>query len=199
MENNTLFGKDVSRREAMKTTLKASAYAAPVILGIAQPVTALAQAVSGITSACTRPLTRGLAPSGSGTAGTSQTTTNCGGGFIQTFQVTLTGAPANTRYDVYLDQNSNGSAASHLFAGSFTTDAAGNAIFSASIRVPTAVTTLDNEIVLYDPTRSNYTSHQFFQDSFAPCPVACPPLPAGAAITGAPLTGNGTAVDAKGP
>lgn len=190
-----MLGKDMSRREAMKMALKAGAYAAPVVLVAAVP-TAVAAQVSGITPVCTRPLTRLLAPSGSGTAGTSQTTTACtGGGYIQTFQVTLTGAPANTRYDVYLDQESVGSASSHLFAGTFTTNAAGDATFSASIRVPTPVTMLDNEIVANDPTRSNYTSHEFAQISFAPCPVSCPPLPIRAAIPGPPLTGVGTARD----
>ncbi|MCA1668450.1 MAG: hypothetical protein LC793_13875 [Thermomicrobia bacterium] len=197
-----MLDKDISRRDAMKTALKAGAYAAPVILTAAIPATGVAAATPPVPpAACTRPFMTELAPSGTGTGGTLQSLTNCGTGFFQFFRVTLTGAPANTAYDVYLDQNSAGTAASHIFAGTFSTDAAGNATFSSKITVPVAATQLDNEIVLHDPTHSNYTQHQFIQDTFpltGACLVPCAtlaPLSAGPSLQ----TGVGTKSDAPHP
>lgn len=188
--------KDISRRDAMKTALKAGAYAAPVILTAAVPVTGVAAATP--PPACTRPFTLGLATIGTGTGGTVQSLTNCGSGFIQQFQVVLNGAAPSTQFDVYIDQNSAGSAASHIFAGTFTTDASGNATFTAKVTVPVAATQVDNEIVLHDPTRSNFTEHQYSQDTFAlsgsclvPCSALVSPIP-----SSAPQTGSGNAVDA---
>lgn len=125
-----------------------------------------------LPTACTRALERGLATQGTGTAGTTQTTTICPGttGFRQTFQIRLTGAAPNTAFDVYIDQESAGSAAAHLFAGTFTTDASGNAVFTSSIFVPTRATVVDNEIVLQG---ASFTEHQYIQTSFAPCDVPC--------------------------
>lgn len=169
-----------SRRNVIKKALRVggAVYVAPVVLAATQPLTAMAAVTpvpTPLPSACNKPLERNLAPQGSGMAGTTQTTSVCPGtsGYRQTFQVSLTGAPANTSYDVYIDQDSKGSAASHIYAGTFTTDASGNAFFTASIIVSTPASIVDNEIVLNDPTRSNYTAHQFIQSSFTPCPVPC--------------------------
>ena len=172
----------VSRREVIKKSLKlgGAVYVAPVVLAAVQPASVLAQvtptprppAPTPLPSACNLPLERGLATQGTGTAGTTQTTTVCAGtgGYRQTFQVVLNGATPNTAFDVYIDQESVGDAAAHIFAGTFTTDASGNAFFTASIIVPTPATVVDNEIVLQG---APFTAHQFIQQSFAPCPVAC--------------------------
>jgi len=190
---------EISRRDAMKTALKAGAYAAPVILTAAIPAAGVAAATPPVPAACTRPFTTARAPSGTGTGGTLQSATNCGAGFIQFFQVTLAGAPANTAYDVYIDQNSVGSAASHIFAGTFSTDAAGNASFSSRITVPAAATQVDNEIVLHDPTHSNYAAHQFIQNTFplaGSCIVPCSQIQAvTASFAPALQTGVGTQHD----
>jgi hypothetical protein len=114
---------------------------------------------------CNLPLERDLAPSGTGTAGTSQCAVT--GGFRQTIQVNLTGAPANTAYDVYIDQESAGIFSSHLFVGTFTTNASGNAFFTGSIVVPVAASEVDNEIVLHN---ASPFEHEFIQFSFIPCP-----------------------------
>ena len=113
---------------------------------------------------CNLPLERVLAPSGSGTAGTSQCAVT--GGFRQTIQVNLTGAPANTAYDVYIDQESEGTIPAHIYAGTFMTNASGNANFVGSVVVPVAAGEVDNEIVLQG---ASPTAHEFIQTSFVPC------------------------------
>jgi len=90
------------------------------------------------------------------------------GGFQQTIQVNLVGAAPNTAFDVYIDQGSQGSSTSHIFVGTFTTNASGNAFFTGSIIVPTAAAVVDNEIVLQG---ASFVEHQYIQMSFVPCPV----------------------------
>jgi hypothetical protein len=64
--------------------------------------------------------------------------------------------------------------------------------------VRVAATQLDNEIVLHDPTHSNFNQHQFIQDTF-PLTGACI-VPCSVAVTGqvntSPPSGSGTQVDA---
>jgi hypothetical protein len=113
---------------------------------------------------CNLPLVRGIATQGGGTAGTKQcaVATGC----QQTFQVNLQGAAANTAFDVYIDQEGRGDAG-HIFAGTFTTDAAGNAFFQNTIVVPGACpSVVDNELVLQG---ADFGEHQYIQESFAPC------------------------------
>ena len=117
--------------------------------------------------ACNRPLRREIATQGGGTAGTTQGPAP-GGGYRQTIQVNLSGATPTTAFDVYIDQGSQGSTTSHIFAGTFTTDASGDAFFTASITVPVAASIVDNEIVLRG---ASFTQHQYIQTSFVPCPV----------------------------
>jgi hypothetical protein len=117
---------------------------------------------------CNFPLRRDLAPQGSGTAGTNQCAV--ADGCQQTVQISLQGAPANTGYDVYIDQESAGNLA-HKFAGTFTTDAAGNAFFQNTIIVPGACpSVVDNELVRQGATYPELGDHQFIQESFTPCP-----------------------------
>jgi hypothetical protein len=117
-----------------------------------------------LPSECNKPLLRELANQGGGTAGTTQAPEN--GQFRQTIQVNLTGATANTAFDVYIDQDSIGSQASHKFVGTFTTNASGNAFFTGSILVPDPVGQLDNELVLQN---DSVAAHQYIQQSFTPC------------------------------
>jgi hypothetical protein len=79
----------------------------------------------------------------------------------------LTGAAANTAFDVYIDQDSGGDLDDHKFAGTFTTDGNGNAVFQNAIIVPGACpSVVDNEIVLKDASPFD---HEFIQESFVPC------------------------------
>ena len=157
-----------SRRTIVKTGAKL-AYAAPIVAASMSMSAGLtgAQTVSGggpITPACTRDFTREIATQGSGTGGTSQC---CGAsGCVQTVKVNLVGALANQAYDVYIDQDSQGSGASHLFAGTFTTNGSGDGSFTGTISVPAAATVVDNEVVLQG---DSFTAHQFIQQSFTPC------------------------------
>jgi hypothetical protein len=115
--------------------------------------------------ACNLPLERDNATVGGGTAGTTQVQEGPTA-FRQTIQVQLSGAAPNTAFDVYIDQESAGTAASHVFVGTFTTDGAGNASFSGSIVVATAASQVDNEIVLQGDSPFE---HQYIQESFTPC------------------------------
>ena len=117
---------------------------------------------------CNFPLRRDLAPQGSGMAGTNQCAV--AGGCQQTVQVSLQGAPPNTGYDVYIDQESAGNQA-HTFAGTFITDGNGNAFFQNTITIPRACpSTVDNELVFAGMPYEKLGEHQFIQESFTPCP-----------------------------
>ncbi len=126
--------------------------------------------VCTLPPSCNKPLNRDMAPRGTGMAGTTQcySGTQC----HQTISINLTGAPANTGYDVYIDWDSIGSVASHKPAGIFTTDGSGNAVFQNTIHVTAArcPNTVDNEIVL---RATDVGSHQFIQEGFTPC-AYCP-------------------------
>lgn len=118
-----------------------------------------------LPSVCSPLGQRALAPSGTMRAGATQQAAP-GGGFIQSFQVSLSNAPSNTTYDIYADQNSAGTIAAHLFVGRITTDGSGNGSFTGSIQVQTAANTMDIELVLQG---ASPTAHQFIQPSFTPC------------------------------
>jgi hypothetical protein len=108
-----------------------------------------------------------MGSTGTGTGATTQTT-NPGGGFRQTITIELRGALANTSFDVYIDQQSVGTAASHRFVGTFTTNGSGDASFTGSIVVATAATRVDNEIVL---AGGLFSAHQYIQQSFTLCNI----------------------------
>lgn len=83
--------------------------------------------------------------------------------------INLTGAAANTSFDVYIDQESAGNATSHKAAGTFTTNGSGNATFTNTIDVAgTCPSVVDNEIVLQG---ASFTAHQYIQQSFNPCEI----------------------------
>jgi len=63
----SIFKDEISRREAMKTAMKAGAYAAPVIIAVSLPGAAGAQVM--ISTANTRPTITGITPSSGSTAG----------------------------------------------------------------------------------------------------------------------------------
>jgi hypothetical protein len=124
--------------------------------------------VCGIPAACTLPVsgTGRNGEVGSGTAGTTQCQL-ADGTCSQTFQITLSGATPSKTFDVYIDQDSGGGAADHKFAGSFTTDASGNAFYANTINTgQLCPTVVDNEVV---STGASFTAHEYLQQSFAPC------------------------------
>lgn len=63
----SMFKDEISRREAMKTAMKAGAYAAPVLVAVALPGAAGAQAM--ISTANTRPTITGISPASGPIAG----------------------------------------------------------------------------------------------------------------------------------
>lgn len=65
--SDNILKDDVSRREALKTAMKAGAYAAPVIVAVALPGAAGAQVM--ISTANTRPTITGITPASGSTAG----------------------------------------------------------------------------------------------------------------------------------
>jgi len=90
---NSILKDEVSRREALKTAMKAGAYAAPVIVAVAIPGAAGAQAM--ISTANTRPTITGITPaSGPITGGTVVTLTGmnfCAGATVAVNGVAATG------------------------------------------------------------------------------------------------------------
>lgn len=105
---------------------------------------------------------------GSGTAGTTQCQL-ADGTCEQTFVVNITGATPNKFFEVWIDQNSYGSDASHLLAGSFYTDDNGDATFASTFNTGGACPSIvDNEIV---SVSGEYTWHEYIQDSFTPCNI----------------------------
>jgi hypothetical protein len=107
-----------------------------------------------------------LAGRGFGTAGTTQG--HVTGGFRQTIRLELFDAEPNTGYDVYIDQEGRGDAASNRFVGTFTTDANGDGSFVGSIVVAVAASEVDNAIVFEG---SPFSGRKYAQEGFAPCPA----------------------------
>jgi hypothetical protein len=127
---------------------------------------------------CSEPFRKELAQTGTGTGGTTQCQLTNPNRCQQTIQVNLDGAVQNKTYRVWIDQNAIGSQASHIDAGTFTTDGNGDASYTATVThtfnsgagAGICPTVVDNEVNFQE---DEYFEHQFIQDSFQPCPF-CP-------------------------